>query len=327
MGLFNWFKKKPSKKDKTEAFMDNLLANYFEGSKEKLCIDAQKLLETTKYNIPIDTMIVLIMRSIGFNELKAEWNQVTRNSLKEDSEGKLPDIELKWMFDYCNFHYVHKNPGKEALLLFEIGGRQVGMPAPHVAKPEDYKDNKKATNFFITDLKENFDYDKSFRKHALTFMIWRPDMEFYYFPQNNKNKPLWKFNRDGVSLSEQRYYKGTIPYLWYMDNYENKESLCWLLDFLDRHNVDIWVQNWREPKNPEALIAEMRQYFPSLQIGNDPKSIETNIQWAWIDLQSMLRFMDFCINTMDWKTHLDNNKVNKLQDCSSLEDLASFMMK
>ena len=34
---------------------------------------------------------------------------------------------------------MHKDSAKEALLLFELGGRQIGMPSPHGDISTNYK--------------------------------------------------------------------------------------------------------------------------------------------------------------------------------------------
>jgi hypothetical protein len=132
MGLFDVFKKKkPVSEETVNGFLDKLLAKYFEGSKPKLLADAKELLELTKFNLTVDDMIALLLRGLGCLELKGQWNSGTANAMRMDCSGKLSDVDLKWILVYCDLHYVHKNPAKEALLMFELAGRQIGMPSPH----------------------------------------------------------------------------------------------------------------------------------------------------------------------------------------------------
>ena len=84
-------------------------------------------------------MATLLIRCLGFRELKGDWNAKTANALRMDCSGKLPDVELKWILVYCDLHYIHKNPAKEAILMFELAGRQIGMPSPHGNVSANYK--------------------------------------------------------------------------------------------------------------------------------------------------------------------------------------------
>ena len=139
MGLFGFFKKKEVSEETRQGFLNKLLTKYFEGSKAKLGADAADLLELTKYEITPGEMATLLIRCLGFRELKGDWNAKTANALRMDCSGKLPDVELKWILVYCDLHYVVKDSAKEALLLFELAGRQMGMSSPHGDISTNYK--------------------------------------------------------------------------------------------------------------------------------------------------------------------------------------------
>ena len=139
MGLFGFFKKKEVSEETRQGFLNKLLTKYFEGSKAKLGADAADLLELTKYEITPGEMATLLIRCLGFRELKGDCNAKTANALRMDCSGKLPDVELKWILVYCDLHYVVKDSAKEALLLFELAGRQMGMPSPHGDISTNYK--------------------------------------------------------------------------------------------------------------------------------------------------------------------------------------------
>ena len=139
MRLFNFFKKKAVTEETLQGFLNNLLSNYFDGSKAKLGADAAELLEMTKYDITIEEMATLLIRCLGIRDLKGKWNEKNANALRMDCSGKLPDVELKWILVYCDLHYIHKNPAQEALLIFELAGRQIGMPSPSGNISADYK--------------------------------------------------------------------------------------------------------------------------------------------------------------------------------------------
>ena len=139
MGLFDLFKKKEVGEETRQGFLVKLLSKYFEGSKAKLGADAAELLELTKYDITPGEMATLLIRCLGFRELNGDWNPNTANALRKDCSGKLPDVELKWILVYTDLHYVVKDSAKEALLMFELAGRQMGMPSPHGDISANYK--------------------------------------------------------------------------------------------------------------------------------------------------------------------------------------------
>lgn len=91
----------------------------------------------------------ILGKSLGFRELGGGWNEKTANTLRMDCSGKLPVVELKWILVYCDLHYVVKDSAKEVLLLFELAGRQMGMPSPH----GDISTNYKFSSYDATDFK------------------------------------------------------------------------------------------------------------------------------------------------------------------------------
>ena len=198
---------------------------------------------------------------------------------------------------------------------------------------EDIQDKHENRDFIeaaIEDLKENFNYNESFKKHALTFMILRPNTEFWCYANINDEKPLWIYNdkqndKDkGVYMMENSYAAGVYPFVWFINKYDSKEDLCWILDFLNRQNIDLWAN--ASVKTPQELINEMKLYVPSLRIGNDPQRIKSAIEWAWIDMLSFIRFIDYCMNSLDW-TRKPDDRLTKPQDCRTIQDMAYLMVK
>ena len=139
MGLFDFFKNKRTVSEKAaNSFLENIVAKYFNASTPKLLADAKELLELTKLNLTENEMIALLLRCLGTLELKGDWNADTATAMRNECSGKLTDTELKWLLVYCDLHYVHKSPGQEALLLFELAGRQMGMHSPHGEISKNY---------------------------------------------------------------------------------------------------------------------------------------------------------------------------------------------
>ena len=138
MGFWFFNKNKTSREQSQKVSLSSILNKYFDGSNSKLHSDATQLLETTKYDISEDEMINLLVSSLVFRELKKDWNAKVSNYLKSKCDNKLSDIELKWLYVYCDVHYIKKDPQQEIFLRCEIVGRQMGAPSPLGNISSDY---------------------------------------------------------------------------------------------------------------------------------------------------------------------------------------------
>lgn len=130
MGLFNLFKKKPVSEEAKQNFINGIYDKYFDGSDDKLLEDASELLKVTKFNLTLEEMSGMLIRCLGFRELKGGWCDKTRDTLRRDCSEKLPDVELRWLLVYCDVHYIKHNSRMELEILMEQAGRQMGMPSP-----------------------------------------------------------------------------------------------------------------------------------------------------------------------------------------------------
>ena len=141
MGFFDIFhKRKPASPEAQRRFLDKLLNKYFEGSRSKLQEEVFDLLEITKFNVSADQMLALVLRCVGSLELGSGWNQRVLDCLRVDSDGQISDVDLKWLMVYCDLNYIKSgNPELKALLLFELGGRQIGLPSPTGNVSDKYK--------------------------------------------------------------------------------------------------------------------------------------------------------------------------------------------
>ena len=173
------------------------------------------------------------------------------------------------------------------------------------------------------DLEVNcFNYDESLKKHALSTMILKPEMEFWYFPSDDKVVPLWIYNNKEVYMMKEEYAFAVSSFVWIIEKTKNKEDFCWLLDFIDKHYKDLWIRSIRKP---EELLNEMKVNIRNIKIANSPQNIKTVIEWAWIDLQSLLKFFNYCTNFISHKNK-PTRIVGNLRECTTLEELAMLIL-
>ena len=130
MGIFNLIFGNKKPKLTKENIGSFLLDKYFDSNREQLFSEAKHLLEITKYDVDVNDFTAIILRCLGFRELKAGWTELVRNTLNNDFKGRLPETELKWLYVYCDVHYINKDNEAEMILIAELGGRQIGMPSP-----------------------------------------------------------------------------------------------------------------------------------------------------------------------------------------------------
>jgi len=140
MGLFDIFRKKRRANNAVEV-INNLVDKYF-GGRTALNNDARELLKETKFDVSEEILAFLMAKCLGYISLNTGWTSTIANSLKRDSQGNISQEDLKWLMVYVDLHYVHKNPTKEAMLLFELSGRNMGMPSPSGNISTNYKFEK-----------------------------------------------------------------------------------------------------------------------------------------------------------------------------------------
>ena len=167
-------------------------------------------------------------------------------------------------------------------------------------------------------LVDQFDHKESFKKHALSIMMLRPGVEFLYYTPN-EIEPLWMYN-GGLYCDPDNSMYGASAFIWIMQHYKQQEDFCFLLDLLDEQIAHRWVESLKEP---EELIKEIKRNIPSFKLGNDPQRVKSALGWAWIDLQAILHFIDYCTNNLN---DISPQNIHNLQECSSFEDLAYLLL-
>lgn len=65
-------------------------------------------------------------------------------------------------------------------------------------------------NDHVTDkMKEDFDFNNSLQKHALTLLILRPNEDFSFYSPNDKSSRLWMIRNKEIFLMEDKYENGS----------------------------------------------------------------------------------------------------------------------
>ena len=168
------------------------------------------------------------------------------------------------------------------------------------------------------DLRDNYDFNKSFKKHALTIMILRPGIEFRYFASRNDRNPLWMFVIKEQKSKNEYYPSGAESFIWIMKYYYNREDFCRLLDLLDVQIAHLWAKSMNEP---DKLINDIQKYIPQFNLANDPQSVRTSLEWSWIDIHAILHFISYCSESYN-RIAVKDREVRSLQECFTIEDLA-----
>lgn len=187
-------------------------------------------------------------------------------------------------------------------------------------KTDFTKTDNNATNDKTWDIRDNYDFNESFKKHALTILILRQGVEFRYFASQNAYSPMWSYVINSKMSLKEDCPLGAEPFVWIMNHYENREDFCWLLEILDEQIAHLWVESM---KDPIELIHDIQRFVPSFKLKNDPQSVKTSLAWSWIDMHAILYFIDYCLKPQN-KSAFSNKEVKTLQNCSTLEDLVKL---
>lgn len=171
-------------------------------------------------------------------------------------------------------------------------------------------------------LMEDFSLKESFKKHALTYIVLRP--ETYFLCKDEKMDTLWAY-KDGDLFCDEEHGSpmGAGAFMWFMQKYKDKEAFCFVLDLLNKECVDLWPQGIN--KSTDELIADIKQYFPDFKLGNDPETVKTSLQWTWIDIQSLLAFFRYC-TLYSYSVLQSVEVVANLRKCSSIVQLTRLYL-
>jgi hypothetical protein len=156
------------------------------------------------------------------------------------------------------------------------------------------------------------------KKHKLSIMLFNKDAEFNYYSFSDKSLQ-WGYKKNESFFNNHAALVGLSAYLWIIEKLDKREDVCWLLDLLNKRNMSIWEGLQR---NPEELISEIKQNVPSFRLEGDLNKQKRELQFAWIDLQSFLIFVNYCTTIMG---DISGSDVQKLRYCSSFEDLATLI--
>lgn len=172
---------------------------------------------------------------------------------------------------------------------------------------------------------DDFDLDSSLKKHVIMLLLLRPETEFRYYLSKNKSMPIWIYSKEGIYMPNNDCALGIAPYMWIIEKSKVKNDICRLLDFLNRQNSELWIESYT---NPTVLIDDIKKYFPSFKLANDPQKVKVAIQWAWIDMQSILRLIDYCMNNLNrLAPPAPNYKIaHSVRECTSMDNVARLIL-
>ena len=162
------------------------------------------------------------------------------------------------------------------------------------------------------------DIKASLKKHKLSFMLFDKDTEFNFYSLSDRSLQ-WGYKKDESFYNNNVAVFGLSAYLWILEKL-NKEDLCWLLDFLNKRSMSIWEDL---QINPEELISDINYNVPSFILDDKQcNEMKREIQFAWIDLQSFVMFVNYCTYNMG---DISGRSKLRLQLCTSYDDIAALI--
>lgn len=164
---------------------------------------------------------------------------------------------------------------------------------------------------------KTFDLNSSLKEHKLSFLLFNKNAEFNFYSPSDKSL-RWGYKKNGSFYNNMVDIFGLSAYLWILEKL-NEEDLCRFLYILNRHSMSVWEEL---QVMPDVLISEIKKNVPSFKFDGDPYIMMREIQYAWIDLQSFLMFVNYCTYNMG---EISGRRVKRLQYCSSYEDFANLI--
>lgn len=176
--------------------------------------------------------------------------------------------------------------------------------------------SKPIANSKISD--KSSDKEVSLKKHELSLMLFDTDSEFNFYSLSDRSLQ-WGYKKNKSFYNNNAEIFGLTAYLWIIEKLK-KEDLCWLLDFLNKRSMSLWEDLQIDP---EKLISEIIYNVPSFRLDDKQHNeLKREIQFAWIDLQSFLMFVNYCTYNMG---DISGRSVLGLRSCSSYDDIAALI--
>lgn len=162
------------------------------------------------------------------------------------------------------------------------------------------------------------DIKASLKKHELSLMLFDKNSVFNFYSTSDRSLQ-WGYKKNGSFFNNDAAIFGLSAYLWILDKL-NKEDLCWFLDFLNKRSMSIWEDL---QISLEKLISEIKYYVPSFRLEDKQyNKLKREIQFAWIDLQSFIMFVNYCTYNMG---DISGRSKLRLQSCTSYDDIATLI--
>ena len=237
--------------------------------------------------------------------------EVGRYYIGKSLQGKTPSelVEMKKNLAFIeSFNPESKSWVPCVKLSSKDDGSQISLRTIKINEPIN---NRNVNN-------NSSDEKDSMKKHKLSMMLFNKDAEFHYYSFSDKSL-LWGYKKNESFFNNHAAIVGLSAYLWIVEKLDKWEDVCWLLDLLSKRNMSIWEGLQR---NPEELISEIKQNVPSFRLEGDANKQKRELQFVWIDLQSFLMFVNYCMTIMG---AISGKEIKKLRDCSSLEDIATLI--
>lgn len=155
---------------------------------------------------------------------------------------------------------------------------------------------------------EERELDLSMRKHTIMALALIPEnVEFRFYQSYNNVAWLFKEKRF-ICTKDNPYFLGTSAFAWLLSKRKDPVTFCRIMDILVDNMVEIWGEVDVEYNDITEIIESIQYYIPSFALGNDPNTIKKEIEWAYIDLQAIERFIHL------FNTHMKSRTVEQLKN-------------
>lgn len=200
--------------------------------------------------------------------------------------------------------------------IFDIFKRSKNPKKDAISTAPTKEITPEATNLAEEALKELFmtperrKLDESMKKHTLMALALIPENVEFKFYQSYDNV-AWCYKRKRfIGTKDNPYFQGISAFLWLTNKRQDPVVFCRIMDILVENMTEMWGEVDIDYNNINELIQSIQYSIPSFSVGNDPNTIRKEIEWMYIDLQAIERFIHLFISHVRFKTHSMDELMN-----------------
>ena len=303
---------------------------WFEDENGKRCYVIVKTISgSSKENLKYQINHELVMKLIDFDGYFAQVELVSADPVAYSNDSSIIPLSERFNMEktkeilyrehgfyvnYLGLEYIERHAEKNGVReekIYPLGASVISTNTINENRPND-------TAIQI-------DFDKAANKHIITTLLLDYDTCFWTVKdENDKVRFFWK---DGKTYLMKEFDFAISVLAWIMLTRKNLHDFLILLEVLKNDYMDNkWIEASSMPNS--ILVGEITKSFPNFSLSNDPHEVRTQLEWSYIDIKNLNRFMDEASRfIMQHDSEPSGCTASSISECATVFDLYCMVFR